>query len=86
MPCGHQASQDRRRGSRKGFQGTFNQRCASPLLSFRLAVMSRDHRLEIFIPSKHFAFVGGFCVHGPALFPHSLGVDDQRERDAVCEI
>ena len=57
-----------------------------PLLSVRLALMSRNHLLETFAPSKHFAIVGHFCVHGPTHLLHSLGVDAQRKCGAIRKI
>ena len=65
---------------------TFDQPRASLLLSYRPAVMSGGDQLETSISSKHPSFVGGFCVRGPALFPHPHRVDAQRECNAVCEI
>jgi len=48
--------------------------------------MSGDNQLEIFVPSKHPAFVGSFCFCRPPLFAHPHRVDAQRERDAVRKI
>lgn len=51
-----------------------------------LAIMSRDHRLETFVPSECPTLVRGLRIHRPGLFPHSHRVDDQRECDAVCKV
>ena len=54
--------------------------------SFHIAVVSRDHLLETFDPSKYLAFVRSFSVRGPTLFQHSHRVDAQWERCPVHEI
>lgn len=44
----------------------------SSFLSSHIAVLPGNHMLEATVPSKHPAFVGGFCLHGPPAFPHRL--------------
>ena len=64
----------------------FNQSRVSPTLNPYPGFMSRNHMLETFVSSQHFAFVRGFCVYRPSLFLHYLGLDAQRERDAIYKV
>jgi len=71
------------------FKVPLNQPFASSLLkalNFHSAVVSGGHWLETFIPSEHLPSLRDFYVRGPATFLHSLRVDAQWERDAICKI
>jgi len=48
--------------------------------------MSRDHRLEAFVPSKYLALVGGFRVRRPTLLPHPHRLDVQWEYCGIYKI
>jgi len=47
----------------------------SPSLSSNPAALPGSSRLETVVSPKHLAFVGGFRVQEPPIFPHHLGVD-----------
>ena len=54
-----------------------------PLLSWRIAILSRNYRLEASVSPQHLAFVGCFCVHGPPEFPYHLRLDAEWECNGI---
>ena len=86
MYRGYQTPPDERE-PRRDLQGILDQ----PHITLSLsppppAAVPRGRRLEIFIPSEHFAVTGGLYLCGPAFLPYPHQVDAQWEHYGVRKV